>query len=68
LSRQVRRIAELCGSRTNAWQAEFAAAMRAAGHAWFSEHAGLLGHIARKGARQSALINRTGMSKQAMRN
>jgi DNA-binding MarR family transcriptional regulator len=50
-----------------AWQAEFAAAMRAAGHGWFTEaRAGLLGHIARKGTRQTALIDRTGISKQAV--
>ncbi|TIO73385.1 MAG: winged helix-turn-helix transcriptional regulator [Mesorhizobium sp.] len=52
---------------SRAWQAEFAAAMRAAGHAWFSEaRAGLLGHIPRNGTRQSALIERAAISKQAV--
>jgi len=50
-----------------AWQAAFAAAMRAAGHHWFTEaRAGLLGHIPRAGLRQAALIERTGHSKQAV--
>jgi DNA-binding MarR family transcriptional regulator len=52
---------------SRAWQAEFAAAMRAAGHAWFTEaRAGLLGHIPRGGTRQSALIERSATSKQAV--
>lgn len=52
---------------SRAWQAEFAAAMRAAGHGWFSEsRAGLLGHISRDGTRQAALIERAGISKQAV--
>lgn len=52
---------------SRAWQAEFADAMRAAGHGWFSEsRAGLLGHIPRGGLKQSALIERTGISKQAV--
>ncbi|PWK65265.1 MarR family winged helix-turn-helix transcriptional regulator [Aminobacter sp. AP02] len=52
---------------SRAWQAEFAAAMRTAGHVWFSEsRAGLLGHIPRRGTRQSALIERAGISKQAV--
>lgn len=52
---------------SRAWQAEFAAAMRAAGHDWFSEsRAGLLGHIPRRGLRQGALIERAGISKQAV--
>ena len=50
-----------------AWQGEFAAAMRAAGHSWFSDaRAGLLGHIARNGTRQVALIERMAISKQAV--
>lgn len=49
------------------WQVEFAAAMRAAGHGWFSEsRAGLMGHVPRRGIRQSALIERSGISKQAV--
>ena len=54
-------------SANRAWQAEFAAAMRAAGHGWFSDaRAGLLGHIARDGTRQAALIERMAISKQAV--
>ena len=52
---------------SRAWQAEFAAAMRTAGHGWFTEaRAGLLGHIPRSGTRQSALIERSAISKQAV--
>lgn len=52
---------------SRAWQAEFAEAMRTAGHGWFSEsRAGLLGHIPRRGTRQAALIDRAGISKQAV--
>lgn len=52
---------------SRAWQGEFAEAMRAAGHDWFSEsRGGLLGHIARRGTRQAALIERAGISKQAV--
>jgi len=52
---------------SRAWQTEFVAAMRAAGHGWFSEaRAGLLGHIPRNGTRQSALIERGAISKQAI--
>ncbi|HEV2507014.1 MAG TPA: MarR family transcriptional regulator [Mesorhizobium sp.] len=54
-------------SASRAWQAEFAAAMRASGHVWFSEgRAALLGHVARNGTRQSTLIERAGISKQAV--
>jgi DNA-binding MarR family transcriptional regulator len=52
---------------SRAWQAEFAAAMRAAGHGWFTEaRAGLLGHISRDGIRQVALIDCSAISKQAV--
>ena len=52
---------------SRAWQAEFAAAMRAAGHDWFTEaRAGLLGHIPRGGTRQASLIERSAISKQAV--
>lgn len=50
-----------------AWQAEFAAGMRAAGHGWFTEaRAALLGHLSRKGTRQSALIEKMAVTKQAV--
>ena len=49
------------------WQAEFAATMRLSGHNWFTEaRAGLLGHIDRNGTRQTSLIERAGISKQAV--
>jgi len=49
------------------WQRDFAEAMRAAGHDWFSEsRAALLGNIPRAGLAQSALIERAGISKQAV--
>ena len=52
---------------SRAWQAEFAAGMRAAGHGGFSEaRAGLLGHLRRGGIRPSALIERSAISKQAI--
>ncbi|QKD05400.1 MarR family winged helix-turn-helix transcriptional regulator [Mesorhizobium loti] len=52
---------------SRAWQAQFAAAMRTAGHGWFTEaRAGLLGHIPRSGIRQAALIERSAISKQAV--
>ena len=52
---------------SRAWQAEFAAAMRTAGHGWFTEaRAGLLGQIPRGGIRQAALIERSAISKQAV--
>src|SRR5688572_21052563 len=50
-----------------AWQAEFAATMRLSGHNWFTEaRAGLLGHIDRNGTRQTSLIERAGISNQAV--
>ena len=49
------------------WQARFVAAMREAGHGWFTDaRANLLGHIARSGTPQSAIITRMGVSKQAV--
>ena len=50
-----------------AWLKAFAEAMRADGHGWFTEsRAGLMGLIPRSGIRQSALIERTGTTKQAV--
>ncbi len=49
------------------WQKEFVAAMRAAGHGWFTDaRATLLAHIARNGTPQSRIIERMGVSKQAV--
>lgn len=50
-----------------AWKAEFVTAMVEAGHAWFTpSRATLLGFVPRKGLRQSELIARMGISKQAV--
>lgn len=50
-----------------AWHAEFADAMRSAGHGWFTEsRATLLGYIAPSGTRQAALIEKMGVTKQAV--
>ncbi|WP_163266427.1 MarR family winged helix-turn-helix transcriptional regulator [Chelativorans alearense] len=52
-------------SRT--WQREFVAEMRKAGHPWFTDaRATLMGHIARRGTRQADLIERMGITKQAV--
>jgi DNA-binding MarR family transcriptional regulator len=52
---------------SRAWQADFVIAMRRAGHPWFTEaRATLLGHLARNGTRQSDLIDRMAISKQAV--
>lgn len=49
------------------WQARFVAAMREAGHDWFTDaRANLLAHVARSGTPQSVLITRMGISKQAV--
>jgi DNA-binding MarR family transcriptional regulator len=49
------------------WQARFVAAMREAGHDWFTDaRANLLVHVARAGTPQSVLISRMGISKQAV--
>ncbi|MCK5749283.1 MarR family winged helix-turn-helix transcriptional regulator [Oricola sp.] len=50
-----------------AWKAEFVSAMVEAGHAWFTpSRATLLGFVPRTGLRQSDLIARMGISKQAV--
>jgi DNA-binding MarR family transcriptional regulator len=52
---------------SNAWQEEFALAMREAGHGWFTRsRASLVGYVPRKGIKQSALIERAGITKQAV--
>ena len=49
------------------WQAQFVAAMRHAGHVWFTDaRANLLAHIARGGTLQSVIVDRMGVSKQAV--
>jgi DNA-binding MarR family transcriptional regulator len=52
---------------SRAWQREFIAGMRDAGHLWFTDaRATLMGHVARKGTRQAVLIERMGTTKQAV--
>ena len=49
------------------WKSEFVGRMNAAGHDWFTPaRANLLGHLARAGTPQSVLIERTGVTKQAV--
>lgn len=50
-----------------AWKAAFSAGMAAAGHTWFAQaRSGLIQHIGPKGVRQSDLVARSGLSKQAV--
>jgi DNA-binding MarR family transcriptional regulator len=52
---------------SRAWQAEFVAAMRDAGHGWLTDaRATLMGMIPRSGIRQSDLLARLGTTKQAV--
>lgn len=49
------------------WHTEFAAEMRVAGHDWFTEsRATLIGYISPAGSRQTTLIDKMGISKQAV--
>ena len=50
-----------------AWQARFLAGMAAAGHGWYAEaRAGVIPHLDREGTRQGVLVQRMGLSKQAV--
>lgn len=52
---------------SHAWQRAFVAEMRRAGHQWFTNaRATLMGHIDRRGTRQADLIERLGITKQAV--
>ena len=52
---------------SHSWHREFVQAMQTAGHGWFTEaRSTLLGATARKGTRQSVLVDRLGISKQAV--
>lgn len=49
------------------WSLEFVDRMQAAGHRWFtSARSALMGNIARKGTKQGLLVDRLGISKQAV--
>ncbi|CAN7580307.1 MarR family winged helix-turn-helix transcriptional regulator [Rhizobium sp. LjRoot254] len=52
---------------SNEWNLEFVARMQAAGHGWFTAaRSSLIGHIAPKGTKQGSLVDRIGISKQAI--
>ena len=49
------------------WKIEFDSRMQAAGHGWFTEaRSALLAHVGAKGSRQSDLVTRMGLTKQAV--
>jgi DNA-binding MarR family transcriptional regulator len=49
------------------WNAEFVERMQTAGHSWFTAaRSTLMGHIALKGTKQGLLVDRIGISKQAV--
>jgi DNA-binding MarR family transcriptional regulator len=49
------------------WNVEFVERMQAAGHSWFTAaRSTLMGHIALKGTKQGLLVDRIGISKQAV--
>ena len=49
------------------WNQEFVDRMQAAGHGWFTAaRSTLMGHIAPKGTKQGLLVDRIGISKQAV--
>jgi len=52
---------------TAAWKRRFTREMLACGHLWYGEARGnLIQHIPRHGVAQTALVKRTGLSKQAV--
>lgn len=49
------------------WNQEFVERMQAAGHGWFTAaRSTLIGHVAPKGTKQGLLVERLGISKQAV--
>jgi DNA-binding MarR family transcriptional regulator len=49
------------------WNQEFVDRMQAAGHGWFTAaRSTLMGHVAPKGTKQGLLVDRIGISKQAV--
>lgn len=52
---------------TLAWRRDFVSAMAAAGHGWFAQARGnLLVHVGPDGIRQSDLVEKSGLTKQAV--
>ena len=51
----------------DAWRGRFLDGMRAAGHGWYAEaRGGVLPHLDRAGTRQATLVQRMGLTKQAV--
>ncbi|WP_419906111.1 MarR family winged helix-turn-helix transcriptional regulator [Hoeflea sp.] len=49
------------------WKQRFVSGMQDKGHLWFTEaRSNLLGQLPRRGLKQSDLVNRTGLTKQAV--
>ncbi|MEM6462368.1 MAG: MarR family transcriptional regulator [Pseudomonadota bacterium] len=49
------------------WNQRFVSAMQAKGHGWFTEaRSNILGQLPRRGLKQSELVVRTGLTKQAV--
>ena len=60
-------IGWLLWSANQDWNLEFVERMQAAGHGWFTAgRSTLMGHIAPKGTKQGLLVDRLGISKQAV--
>jgi DNA-binding MarR family transcriptional regulator len=60
-------IGWLLWDATERWLDRFVSEMQAAGHDWFGRsQARLMGHLGRKGTRQSELTERSGLTKQAV--
>lgn len=60
-------IGWLLWNATERWLDRFVAAMQASGHGWFGRpQARLMGHLSRRGTRQSELTERSGLTKQAI--
>jgi len=60
-------IGWLLWQASQAWSLEFVDRMQAAGHGWFTAaRSGLVGSIAPRGTKQGLLVDRLGISKQAV--
>lgn len=60
-------IGWLLARASHDWTLEFVAGMQSAGHGWFTPaRSALMGHIASKGTKQVLLVERLGISKQAV--
>jgi DNA-binding MarR family transcriptional regulator len=60
-------IGWLLWQASQSWHRDFVSAMQQSGHPWFTEaRSTLLGNIAPKGTRQGLLVEKLGISKQAV--